>query len=481
MARQRSLVGIDVGTTGVKAIAVSPAGEVLARAEEEYPLSIPRPGWAEQDPEDWWRATERALAALGAHDVAGVGLSGQMHGLVALDAGDRVLRPAILWNDQRTAVECAEIEERIGLARLIELTGNRALTGFTAPKLLWLRRNEPGVYARIAHVLLPKDYVRLRLTGERAIEVADASGTLLFDVARRRWSKDVLAALELSAEWLPPALESPEVSGATREGIPVAAGAGDQAAGALGVGVDRPGPLSVALGTSGVVFAALPAFAADAEARVHAFCHAVPGGWHAMGVMLSAAGSLRWLRDAVAPGEDYARLVDEAAAWPAGSEGLTFLPYLAGERTPHADPNARGAFAGLTLRHDRGALVRAVLEGVAYGLRDSLELLRELGVRPESGRVSGGGARSELWLRIIASALGLPLERTAVEEGAAFGAALLGGVAGGVFADVHEAVATCVVVRETVAPEEDWLAPYASGYERYRALYPALRPLEEVQ
>ena len=481
MARQRSLVGIDVGTTGVKAIAVSPAGEVLARAEEEYPLSIPRPGWAEQDPEDWWRATERALAALGARDVAGIGLSGQMHGLVALDAGDRVLRPAILWNDQRTAVECAEIEERIGLARLIELTGNRALTGFTAPKLLWLRRNEPGVYARIAHVLLPKDYVRLRLTGERAIDVADASGTLLFDVARRRWSKDVLAALELSAEWLPPALESPEVSGATREGIPVAAGAGDQAAGALGVGVDRPGPLSVALGTSGVVFAALPAFAADAEARVHAFCHAVPGGWHAMGVMLSAAGSLRWLRDAVAPGEDYARLVDEAAAWPAGSEGLTFLPYLAGERTPHADPNARGAFTGLTLRHDRGALVRAVLEGVAYGLRDSLELLRELGVRPESGRVSGGGARSELWLRIIASALGLPLERTAVEEGAAYGAALLGGVAGGVFADVHEAVATCVVVRETVAPEEDWLAPYASGYERYRALYPALRPLEEAQ
>ena len=481
MAPQRSLVGIDVGTTGVKAIAVSPAGEVLARAEEEYPLSIPRPGWAEQDPEDWWRATERALAALGARDVAGIGLSGQMHGLVALDSRDAVVRPAILWNDQRTAVECAEIEERIGLARLIELTGNRALTGFTAPKLLWLRRNEPGVYARIAHVLLPKDYVRLRLTGERAIDVADASGTLLFDVARRRWSEHVLAALELPAEWLPPALESPEVSGTTREGIPVAAGAGDQAAGALGVGVDRPGPLSVALGTSGVVFAALPAFAADAEARVHAFCHAVPGGWHAMGVMLSAAGSLRWLRDAVAPGEDYARLVDEAAAWPAGSEGLTFLPYLAGERTPHADPNARGAFAGLTLRHDRGALVRAVLEGVAYGLRDSLELLRELGVQPESGRVSGGGARSGLWLRIIASALGLPLERTAVEEGAAYGAALLGGVAGGVFADVHEAVATCVTVRETVAPEEDWLAPYASGYERYRALYPALRPLEEAQ
>jgi len=474
-----ALVGIDVGTTGVKAIAVSPAGDVLARTEEEYGLSIPRPGWAEQDPEDWCRATERALEALDARDVAGIGLSGQMHGLVSLDSEDRVLRPAILWNDQRTAAECAEIEERVGLARLIELTGNRALTGFTAPKLLWLRRNEPNVYARIAHVLLPKDYVRLRLTGERAIDVADASGTLLFDVARRRWSEDVLRALELPGEWLPRALESPEVSGETREGIPVAAGAGDQAAGALGVGVDRPGPLSVAVGTSGVVFAALAAFAADSEARVHAFCHAVPGGWHAMGVMLSAAGSLRWLRDAVAPGEEYPRLVDLAAAWPPGTEGLTFLPYLAGERTPHADPKARGAFAGLTLRHDRGALVRAVLEGVAFGLRDSLELLRELGVRPESARASGGGARSDFWLRIIASVLGIPLERVAVEEGAAYGAALLGGVAGGVFANVGEAVTACVKVRETVEPDPAWGEAYAAGYGRYRALYPALRPLED--
>ncbi len=475
------LVGIDVGTTGVKAIAISPTGEVLGRAEEEYPLSIPRPGWAEQDPEDWWHATERALAALAVSDVAGIGLSGQMHGLVALDEADRVLRPAILWNDQRTAVECAEIEERVGLERLIRLTGNRALTGFTAPKLLWLRRHEPDVYARIAHVLLPKDYVRLRLTGERAIDVADASGTLLFDVAGRRWSDEVLAALELPAKWLPPALESPEVSGRTAEGTPVAAGAGDQQAGALGVGVDRPGPLSVVLGTSGVVFAALSSFRADPEARVHAFCHAVPGAWEAMGVMLSAAGSLRWLRDAFAPGAGYDELVAEAARWQPGAEGLTFLPYLQGERTPHADPNARGAFAGLTLRHDRGALVRAVLEGVAFGLRDSLELLRDLGVRPEAGRVSGGGARSDLWLRIISSVLDIPLERTAVEEGAAYGAALLGGVAGGVFADVHEAVAACVRVRETVEPEPAWRDAYEAGYKRYGALYPALRPLEESQ
>ncbi len=477
MTPEPALVGLDVGTTGVKAIAISPTGAVLAKAEEEYPLSTPRPGWAEQDPEDWWRASERALARLDVRDVSGIGLTGQMHGLVALDARGRVLRPAMLWNDQRTAAECAEIEERVGLGRLIALTGNRALTGFTAPKLLWLRRNEPDVYRRIAHVLLPKDYVRLRLTSERATDVADASGTLLFDVAGRRWSDEVLSALDLSRTWLPPALESPEISGLTAGRVPVAAGAGDQAAGALGVGVDRPGPLSVAIGTSGVVFAALPSFAADPEARVHAFCHAVPGAWHAMGVMLSAAGSLRWFRDALAPGATYEELTTAAAAWGPGAEGLLFAPYLAGERTPHADPDARGAFAGLTLRHDRGALVRAVLEGVAYGLRDSLELLRLLGVEPKVGRVSGGAARSDLWLRIVASVLGVPLERTAVEEGAAYGAALLGGVAGGVFADVHEAVAASVRVRETITPDPRWLEAYDEGYPRFRALYPALEPL----
>ena len=461
----RALVGLDVGTTGVKAIAISPLGEVLARAEEEYPLSIPRPGWAEQDPEDWWRASERALEAVGAKDAAAVGLTGQMHGLVLLDAADRVLRPAILWNDQRTAAECAEIEERIGLERLIELTGNRALTGFTAPKLLWVRRHEPDVWARVAHVLLPKDYVRLRLTGERAIDSAEASGTLLFDVAGRRWSDEVCAALEIPAEWLPPAHESTEIGGA-----------GDQQAGALGVGVDRPGPLSVVLGTSGVVFAALPEYRADPEARVHVFCHAVPATWEAMGVMLSAAGSLRWLRDAV--GGDYAELTAEAERWPAGTEGLTFLPYLQGERTPHADPSARAAFEGLSLRHDRGALVRAVLEGVAYGLRDSLELLRALGVEPESGRASGGGARSELWLRIVASVLDLPLELTAVEEGSAYGAALLAGVAAGEWRDPAEAVAACVRVRATVEPDPAWRDAYDEGYLRFRALYPMLRRLE---
>jgi xylulokinase len=473
----RAAIGLDVGTTAVKALAVDEQGDVLARAEVAYPLSTPRPGWAEQDPDDWWRATEQALAELAVAEPAGIGLSGQMHGLVTLDAAGAVIRPAILWNDGRTAAECAEIERRVGLAELIAATGNRALTGFTAPKLLWLRRHEPESWRRIARIALPKDYVRLRLCGEHAIDVADASGTLLFDVARRRWSDSVLAALELDAAWLPPALESPAVSGTTAAGVPVAAGAGDQAAGALGVGVDRPGPLSIALGTSGVVFAALPAFAADERARVHAFCHAVPGGWHAMGVMLSAAGSLRWLRDVTARDCDFGALVGEAVAWEPGAEGLTFLPYLAGERTPHADPDARGAFAGLSLRHDRGALVRAVLEGVAFGLRDSLDLLVELGVAPERARVSGGGARSELWLRILASVLELPLERPVVEEGAAYGAALLGGVAGGVWPDVEAAVAACVRVRGEVEPEPAWIEPYAEQRERFRALYPALRQL----
>jgi xylulokinase len=467
MATDRPLVGLDVGTTGVKAVAISPGGEVLASAEHGYELSTPQPGWAEQDPEDWWRASQAALADLGVEPAA-VGLSGQMHGLVVLDERDRVLRPAILWNDQRTAAECTEIEERIGLERLIELTGNRALTGFTAPKLIWLRRHEPQTFERICHILLPKDYVRLRLTGERGIDVSDASGTLLFDVRRRRWSAEVLDALEVPQAWLPAVRESTEI-----------AGAGDQAAGALGVGIDRPGLLSVVLGTSGVVFAVLPAYRPDPEARLHVFCHAVPDTWHAMGVMLSAAGSLRWLHDLLGS-TGYEDLLGAAAAWPPGAEGLLFQPYLAGERTPHADPDARGALVGLSLRHDRGAAARAVLEGVAYGLRDSLELLRTLGVEAELGRISGGGARSELWRRIVASVLGIPLERTAgAEEGAAFGAALLGGVASGVFSDASEAVAACVRVEDRVEPEPAWAAAYDEGYDRFRQLYPALRPLEE--
>ena len=454
-----ALVGLDVGTSGVKGIALSPHGELLATAEESYPLSTPQPGWAEQDPELWWTAAQRVLAQLPRG--LPIGLSGQMHGLVVLDEHGEVLRPAILWNDQRTAAECAEIERRVGLGRLIELTGNRALTGFTAPKLLWLRTHEPDTYARVRHILLPKDYVRFRLTGERLIDAADASGTLLFDVAHRRWSDEVCDALEIPLDWLPAARESTEV-----------ASAGDQAAAALGVGIVGPGgPLSVVLGTSGVVFAVLPGYQPDAEARVHVFCHAVPETWHAMGVMLSAAGSLAWLRQVL--DADYRALDAAAERWAPGSEGLLFAPYLAGERTPHADPDARGAFTGVSLRHDRGALARAVLEGVAFGLRDSLELLRELGVAAAVGRVSGGGARSELWLRIAASVLQLPLERTAIEEGSAYGAALLAGVRAGTFADAADAVATCVRVRDRIEPEWD----YEDAYRRFRSLYPTLREL----
>jgi xylulokinase len=482
-------IGLDVGTTGVKGVAIAPDGAVVAIAEEGYPLSTPRPGWSEQDPEDWWRASRTVLARLvgtagRTQRIAGIGLSGQMHGLVALDTSDRVIRPAILWNDQRTGAECAEIEERIGLERLIGLTGNRALTGFTAPKLLWLRRHEPESYGRIARVLLPKDYVRLRLTGEHAIDVADASGTLLLDVARRSWSSEMLDALELPADWLPKLYESPEASGATTDHdevparIPVAAGAGDCAAAAVGVGIDRPGPLSITMGTSGVVFAALPTYEHDARARVHAFCHAVPGQWHAMGVMLSAAGSLQWLHDRLAPETPFDDLVAEAEAWAPGTEGVLFAPYLAGERTPHADPAARAAFTGLELRHDRGALVRAVLEGVAFALRDSLELVRALGVPADRARASGGGARG-LWLRIVASVLGIPIELTAVEEGSAYGAALLGGVAGGLYADVPDGVARCVSVRETVEPDSAWQSVYEEAYPRFQALYPALENVKE--
>jgi xylulokinase len=476
------VAGLDVGTTSVKGLALdTDTGEVVASAEDGYPFETPRPGWTEQDPELWWSATERVLESLrgAVGEPAGIGLSGQMHGLVALDSADRVLRPALLWNDQRTAAEATEIEERLGgLTGLVDATGNRALTGFTAPKLLWMERHEPDLHAQIASVLLPKDYVRLRLCGERATDVTDASGTLWFDVGARAWSERVLAALGVDPGWLPHAEESPTVTGATAAGVPVAAGAGDQGAGALGVGVDRPGPVSVVLGTSGVVLSALPAYAADPAARLQASCHSVPGGWFAMGVILSAAGSLRWHRD-VTGGADYDELLAEAERWEPGVEGLTFLPYLTGERTPHANPDARGAFAGLTVRHDRGALTRAVLEGVAFALRDALDLVAALGGPVLTGRVSGGGARSDLWLRIVASVLEMPLERVAVDEGAAFGAALLGGVAGGAFASVEEAVATCVRLRETVDPVPGWVEPYAEARERFRSLYPALESLKE--
>src|SRR4051794_16989661 len=478
-----AVVGLDVGTSGVKGIGLVDDGRVVARAERGYGLATPRPGWAEQDPEDWWCATREVLdelsRAMGGAPAA-IGLSGQMHGLVALDRSDRPLRPAILWNDQRTGAECAEIEDQIGLERLVQLTGNRALTGFTAPKLLWLRRHEPAAYARITSILLPKDYVRLRLCGEKATDVADASGTLMFDVAARAWSDELCTALDLEPQWLPRVYESPELTGARTDGVAVAAGAGDQAAGALGAGVlHAGGAASVVIGTSGVVFAALDSYVADPQARAQTFCHAVPHTWHAMGVMLSAAGSLRWLRDVAAPGVDFDVLVGEAAAWEPGVGGLTFLPYLAGERTPHADPDARGSFTGLTLRHGRGALVRAVLEGVAFGLRDCLDVLPVSSTPPTIGRVSGGGARSDLWLRIVASVLELPLQRMVIDEGAAFGAALLAGVGAGLWHDPAVAVTAAVRTQGEIEPDPAWVAAYAELRHRYRSLYPALRKASE--
>ena len=497
------LLGIDVGTTGTKALVIDRAGNAIASATEEYPLYTPRPLWSEQNPEDWWqacqRAVERVLATPGlkAKDIKGVGLTGQMHGLVLLDRNGAVLRPAILWNDQRTGLQCAEITERAGgLKRLLELTGNAVLPGFTAPKIVWVRENEPEIYAQVEHVLLPKDYIRYRLTGEYATEVSDASGTSLFDVAHRRWSTEMAGLLDIPMSWLPTCTESAVVSGritveaagltGLRAGTPVAGGGGDQAAQAVGSGIVRPGIISVTSGTSGVVFAYADHYSPEPQGRVHVFCHAVPGAWHAMGVMLSAGGPFRWFRDALghpektvaalAGADPYDFLTQEAAAAPAGSEGLLFLPYLTGERTPYPDPNARGAFVGLTLRHGKPHMVRAVLEGVSYGLRDSLELIKGLGVPIEQVRASGGGARSPLWRQIQADVFNTELVLINITEGAAFCAALLAGVGAGEFKNVQEAVSSAIRVVSYTAPEPQAAATYERLYPVYRSLYGALKP-----
>jgi xylulokinase len=475
-----TLIGIDVGTSSAKGVAIDETGTLLAESEHRYPVSMPHPGWSEQDPEDWWTATEAVLAELGGDHADGVGLSGQMHGLVVLGSDHRPLRPAILWNDGRSQPQASRIEEQLGIDRLVALSGNRALAGFTAPKLTWLAEHEPDVHSRIEHVLLPKDYVRFRLTGELATDVSDASGTLLLDVARRQWSAELAEAFAVDPDWLPVVLESPAVSGHTRHGVPVAAGAGDQAAGALGVGVvGDDSPASLVLGTSGVIFAARGTYTPDRLGRLHAFCHALPQTWHVMGVILSAAGALSWLADTLAAADDIPGLLAQAAGWGPGVEGLVFAPYLSGERTPFADSDVRGAFAGIGLRHDRGALVRAVLEGVGYALRDGLDLIAAAGPAPASARVSGGGARSELWLAILASILDLPLERTASEAGGARGAAILGGAAGGVFDDPRTAAAAGTHVTGRVEPLAEWVDQYAAHRARYRALYPALSALPQ--
>ncbi len=486
-------LGIDVSTTATKALLTDTAGRVVAVSASEYPYETPRPLWSEQDPQLWWTgacaAIQAALkqAGLTGADVAAVGLTGQMHGLVLLDEAGQVLRPSILWNDQRTAAQCDAIRARVGQARLIQLTGNDALTGFTAPKILWVRDNEPEVYAKARHVLLPKDYVRLRLSDVYAMDVADGAGTLLVDLRKRDWSDEVLAALDLPRDWLPPLYEGPQITGqitaaaavatGLRAGTPIVAGGGDQAAQGVGVGAVRAGIVALTLGTSGVVFAASSTPVIEPEGRLHAFCHAVPGRWHMMGVMLSAAGSLRWHRDTFAPGQSFDALVAPAEAVPAGSEGLLFLPYLTGERTPHPDPLARGAFVGLTVRHTLPHLTRAVLEGVACGLRDSFELMQAAGLPPvEQVRVSGGGARSALWRQILANVLNVSLVTVNTTEGAAYGAALLAGVAAGQWADVDAACAATITVTGAVAPQPAEAAAYQAVYQNYRGLYPALAP-----
>ncbi len=486
-------IGLDVSTTATKAVVVDRAGEVVATGVEEYGYETPRPLWSEQDPSLWWDGTVTALraalagAGIDGGQVAAVGLTGQMHGLVLLDDAAEVLRPAILWNDQRTADACDAIRTRVGAARLIEVAGNDALTGFTAPKLMWVRDHEPDVYARIVHVLLPKDYVRYRLTGGFAVDKADGAGTLLFDVAKRDWSSELLAALEFDPAWFPPTFEGTgvtgEVSPAAAEatglaaGVPVVAGGGDQAANAVGVGAVDPGVVALSLGTSGVVFAATDRPVIEPAGRVHAFCHAVPDRWHLMGVMLSAAGSLRWFRDALAPEVGFDVLSAEAADVDAGSDGLLFLPYLTGERTPHPDPLARGAFVGLTVQHDRRQLVRAVMEGVAFGLRDGLELMTAAGLPPPTQiRASGGGVRSPVWRQILADVLDAEIVTVNTAEGAAFGAALLAAVGAGWFPTAQDAVAATVHITPAAEPGPDRDA-YAARYPHYRSLYPALAPV----
>ncbi len=494
------LLGIDVSTTATKALLIDEHGAVVAVAATEYPFETPHPLWSEQDAALFWNGTMQSIrgvlekSCVDAKNIVAVGLTGQMHGATLLDAHGEPLRPCILWNDQRTQKQCDEITSRVGKEKVLRLTGNPVLTGFTAPKILWVRENEPEVYRRVAHILLPKDYARYKLTGEFFSDVSDSSGTSLFDVGKRTWSDEMLRALDIPREWMPEVTESPIVSAkisadAARatglvEGTPVVGGGGDQAAGAVGTGIVRPEIVSATLGTSGVVFAQSDEYRIEPQGRLHAFCHAVPAKWHLMGVMLSAAGSFRWYRDALGAHEKgiaqqtnrdaYDVLTQDAANAPAGCEGLLFLPYLTGERTPYPDPNARGAFIGLTVRHTKAHLTRAVLEGVSFGLRDSLELMRALGITTTQVRASGGGARSPLWRQILADVFDAEIVTVNITEGAAYGTALLAGVGAGIYRDVESACDAVIKTTSSNKPS-DAKSVYAKQYPRYRALYPALK------
>lgn len=496
---RKLFIGLDIGTSSAKGVLVDDRGRVVARAAGEYPLHVPRPGWTEQAPGDWWQAAQQALRKLTLQadtPVAGVGLTGQMHGAVFMDADGAVIRPAILWNDQRTGEACAAIESAVGSRTLRRITGNPALTGFQAPKILWLREHEPEHYARLAHVLLPKDYIRYRLSDAFATDVSDAAGTLLLDLAARDWSDEVLAALDIPRAWLPNVFESPDVAATVSaagaaatglpEGTPIVAGAGDNAAAAVGGGIVKPGVALVSIGTSGVVFAHSDAATPDTSGELHCFCHAVPGAYHLMGVSLASGGSLQWFADRIASEEAavaerlgrnlHELLAAEADTVPPGADDLYFLPYLAGERTPHMDPDARGAWIGLSLSHDRRHMVRAILEGVAFSLRDSLVRMKNQGVAPDRLILGGGGAHSEVWRRIIAAVLDKPVAVQRDQEGPAYGATVLAAVGAGVHADVDAAVAAMVVAPDHFeAPDAALVAEYAPRYDTFTRLYPALR------
>jgi xylulokinase len=494
-----NVLGIDVGTGGTRAIVMDDRGRVVASATEEHqPFASPEIGWAEQRPEDWWRASciavRKALASANfrGEEIACVGFSGQMHGAVMLDERGNVVRPALIWCDVRTEKQCRDLTAKIGRERLIQLTCNPALANFTLTKLLWVRENEPENWKLVHSVMLPKDYVRFRLTGERATDMADASGTLLLDVAHRRWSPEMLQAAAIDERRLPALYESPDIcgrisaAGAAETGLsagtPVVAGAGDQAAGAVGMGIVAPGTVSATIGTSGVVFAATDRPALDPLGRVHTFCHAIPGRWHVMGVTQAAGLSLRWFRDTFAVDskgahDTYEQLTSEAAKIPAGSDGLLWTPYLMGERTPHLDSNARGALVGLTASHTRAHVVRAILEGVAFSLRDTFTLFREMNLPVKNIRLGGGGARSPLWRQIQADVYGHAVEIVEAEEGAAYGAAILAGVGAGMWPSVDAGCAAAVRVASQVNPQPEAVATLDASYAAYRRIYPAARQI----
>ncbi len=487
-------LGMDVGTGGTRAVVVDAKGKLIAGASSEHAaFRTEHPGWAEQDPEDWWRAAQEAIrGALEAtpeprQTIAAIGLTGQMHGAVMLDEAGQVLRPALIWCDTRTQPQCDWLTEKIGYERLIELTCNPALPNFTVTKVLWVKQHEPEIFRKIRHIMCPKDYVRYRLTGEFAIDVQEASGTLLLDVTHRRWSKEVAEAAGIKESWLPKVYESPEVCARISEsaaeltglaaGTPVVAGAGDQGAGAVGMGILQPGSVSATIGTSGVVFAATASPTKDPKGRLHTFCHAVPGLWNVMGVTQSAGLSLHWLRKTFFPSHDYDELSAAAEKIPAGSEGLEWAPYLLGERTPHLDPEVRAAFAGISTVHTAAHFVRAVLEGVAYSLKDTFTLFAELGIPVSGIRLGGGGARGPLWRKIQAGIYGHAVEVLTAEEGGAFGSALMAGVGAGHWANLDEACGQAIEVAERIEPDAEDLKAYKAGYAKWRKLYPALKSL----